>query len=246
MKRLMTLVLGVALVFGVAANASAAFGDFAEIYFSAYAIEGGIGGNTSEIGDREGTSALLNPDDFLNPDGSFTSNFSFDTGLSVDELLQGPPDSNDDIVVAAYGYNTGNLPIYTAESIRGSSMTAGIFQRFNGYLSGYTGSADVRYRSTADTAFVSSMEGGGDEQGTLGGLIDGGTVLAEVGVVDLLFGEAGEKAGSIEYFIAESTLTGITGDTIQGQFNAVPVPSPLLLLGSGLLGLLGLRKKNRA
>lgn len=92
------------------------------------------------------------------------------------------------------------------------------------------------------TSYYSLLDKSGNFTGLFGGFLttDSGDVWSDLSGV-----EGADVVQMLAFFDApNSVATGADAGTITTTVNAVPVPAAVWLLGSGLLGLIGIRRRN--
>jgi len=235
------------------------------IFLSVLTI-GGWAGNAAAvtIGTMTG-SGTVTVDDFGQPTAySFSGSFAFDNvtqynvpGYGLQTLAQIMGDQGQYVFLAN---SSGNLPAYDYSGVLASPPP--------GYTTGsnYIGTFQYDLNTTGNGGEHSSTFYGSVVNFVFQGSEPTGTVTAAVqssdGYIHWYYGFdnfAGPPAGETSlaslglsdtsYFNGTYTVTGY-GDhsvnyTLTGTFDTVPLPSTVLLLGSGLMGLVGLRYRRK-
>lgn len=168
-------------------------------------------------------------------------------------------------------YVTGYMPGYMGDAdglvMNGRKQVNGdtVMNTVQGYYAGSGTDTMVGQQTVSGPDYFSMFSKGGTADGSFGGSLASGYWEVDISLADLqtegyidqyLYyfdydNSAGAKAG-VEVAVLRTFLTsdGTTIDLAGNQIStvvnpaAVPVPASLLLLGSGLLGLFGIRRKN--
>ncbi|MFH1984376.1 MAG: VPLPA-CTERM sorting domain-containing protein [Pseudomonadota bacterium] len=251
MKRMMSILLAAFLIFAVAGPAAAYFDDLhliRSIYTNAGTTEIG-----SDLGADVSTLTLANPlNDFR---GDLIALSAFDGG---------------DLAVGYWAHAQANTDFY-ATGLVGGTLT--MYGRKQSAADGVMNATQALYAAeNATTAtiikpdlgsYFNKFEVNGNNLGSMGSILSTPIMtasladLATVGYVDqaLYFfdynGSSSAKNGievaTIRTFLTfDGTTMDLAGDKIATVINpsAVPVPAAVWLLGSGLLGLIGIRRRN--
>jgi hypothetical protein len=254
MKKLLGLVLALGLFFGVTGQAMAAFDkdDLLVTFYNSAKNEVTIDlGNFYEITAEAGTHTLY-------------------TGLIYDSTLTGAALSSSRLAI--YGgnilANTGFFALTTSTLSSGSTGYFGNMDNFNGAVdslySNYGAATDTNKYSGSSTATVSYYKKMDNSSANVGKFKSFNSYNASYG--EPLLTTLGTSTGSITMYLYYATqdnvtlipalvagrdgnqyssILTLTGDgTITITNPAVPIPASVLLLGSGLLGLFGIKRKN--
>jgi len=230
MKKLLIIVATVWLVLGVSYGASAWIyvpgqGDTGWQTYTYTAGPGGFNGTagfvSSNAVDNFAYSELL----LDNLRGGGGTNLSFETGLTGYAFVDAPPQRSD---------------VFTMDSLTAISYNA--YTATNG-----TYFADLRsfYSSTLHWGVPTSLfTNAYGQPGTTGAILEKGVILAAGAQFsfDWAFLSSDTAPGDFALFYLKDASGAIvpTGLAQTGTAPAVPLPPSVLLLGSGLLGLLGL------
>lgn len=239
MKKLFAILAAAMLVVGVAGNAMAVF----EL------------GNTQLVAYVEADNSSLpvgtagNEVHFDLGAGLFDLTTDLDTGITLADL---GATSWDDVYVGIVGggYDSGFMyvdPIFSSDtaSFTASSSLVSQYQSALFNMSSVTGPKDAIQPKVTGT-YYANMLLGGTGAGTYAGLV---TASSDFGAETQMNGGLAEAAmysfdadgtGAITELLAFNFDT--TGSTL--VLTQVPVPAAVWLLGSGLLGLIGIRRRN--
>ena len=139
------------------------------------------------------------------------------------------------------------------------SLFSGLLSGFNltianwngNYVSGTTDESIISNMLTGNTYWTKMDQGGGSKVGGLDGYVAGNS-SNNYGVEIASPGVSGSVSQNL-YFFTGSTTAAVELGTLQTivdasgngytKYSAVPVPSSLLLLAPGLLGLFGIRRR---
>lgn len=253
MKKLMGVFLVVMLVFGVAGQASAYF-EF---------------GNVQLVAMENPTDTLPVPSSgnevhfdlgLADPYMDLTvGSFSVDTGIVLGDF-SGAADWSDVYVgIFGGGIDATGMGIDTGLFSTGSDNFTvggayGTFQTAVLYNSGaFMGATTAKHTQAKDQStsgqfgYWNQMDVAGNNPGSYAGwvTVNGSTFGGEVqaSYVDPFGFYEGNASGAD--LVGYWTLTLDPGDnSLIANYNAVPIPASVLLLGSGLLGLFGIRRRN--
>jgi len=272
MKKLTVVMVVAAVVFGAASGAMAA-SDFDMIltmygYQNADGVnQNGVSMNKT-FGDKEASYNLGMPvsvpafEELYAPGGANAS-LNFDTGIFLSDLISTNVDAWADVQLAFYcsAGNPGDFPSAgsyfgavstpTLKSTDQGNFDSGHRSITTGGVIGDAGTAAV-YGTDDANSYVKKMNAGviGVLSGILGDSQNGELNLAALdtagGTAELMLYKAeftSEGVYDAPVQLGTFTFSLDTDGSLLANYNAVPVPAPLLLLGSGLLGLIGFRRK---
>lgn len=255
MKKLFGITLAALLVFGMTGPAAAYF-ENTNLHFVAYEEQDNASPNNSDSGSVEMHYDLGNTQtDWVMPwleAGGLTKadlpSAPWTTAIDIDDY-----DTGDwsDVYVGVYGRIPGTpntvLGIDPDTFVVNTSSAPG-FSAFVGNTA--YGDANQTVSKTKGAGGSYTYEGlGGDDAGTYAQLINANEGFdaemrldaAGSGAIDLWYGYNTNEANTWEKM---GTLSAsIDGGVMQLDFTPVPVPASVLLLGSGLLGLFGIRRR---
>jgi hypothetical protein len=246
MKRLLCILCGAMLIFGIAANASAYFQPTSLILFG-YTP----GGN--EVGYDLGDTATLD----------FTAQNQVLAGPgSIDWLADTGAASLDQINVGMYSGNSATFEwwfVTTQANMEPSTSFANAQPFWNAQAAiqgtyGSRGTQKVTGVYSAPGSYGQAMNKTDTARGSYSAFNEDFTVgelnLADTaGLSDLFLYHFFFDAGNIVLDPGADTLHIASFDIRNDGsvvMNAVPIPASVLLLGSGLLGLVGLRRRQKA
>ena len=233
MKKLLGIVMGISLVLGVAANAAADLttGDF-------YGL---VSDGTNEY--------VFDLDNIM--DGADAN--KVDSGLTLASFTEASDWGDVDLFAGAYyasgssleGYNyfLGLNGVPTVDTISAYSFNGQILSAYYNNEA-VDGSADV-YKTTVtkNTALASEQNSfTGIEMLDLSAFDEGATEI----VMDMYSIISNDWASTftVTDLGTDFVLSLNTDGTLSAEIRAVPVPAAVWLLGSGLLGLIGIRRRN--
>lgn len=238
MKKLFAILAAAMLVVGVAGQALAAF-ELGNFHLVAYVASG------------EPVDTVGNEVHFDLGAGLFDASTPIDTGITLDTL---GATSWDEVVVgiAGGGYTPefGDDRAYFSSDTDDFTVSTGTYSMFQSaglnISSFFTGSIET-VQSKATGTWYANMIGSGTTAGTYASMVAassssfGAEALMNGGLVDAaIYSFDGFDINTLTMDYAFKFDT--TGDTL--VVSAVPVPAAVLLLGSGLLGLIGIRRRN--
>jgi hypothetical protein len=271
MKKLAVIMIAAVFVFGAAANAMAATSY--EMYFSMYGFKDANGVNQNgrsenkTFGDKEATYNLGFPTDMsyneLFAPGGAKDGAHIDTGIFISDLTSTGVNSWGDIQLAlhcSFG-NPGNFPAAGAYfgAIGTPMLNHPSQQGFDSASSNIAlglptpeaGLNNVHFTNNPNS-YVTQLNYG--IIGTLGFFVDSqnselnlGALDTQGGTAELRLYKAAYPTAVIQTPVMLGTFTfalDVNDQSLVANYNAVPVPAPLMLLGAGLLGLIGFRRKN--
>lgn len=252
MKRILPLLLAVMLVFGLAGQASAAFED-TQLIGVLYGYEAGGGAMNQYLLD-------------LGSMDSITGN-SIDVGTTDFAMLYGAVVGLDTTFGAGlFDPNTYAAMVGVAENaspgLTGSQFT-GFTTAYTNAFSGFAGSVDNTLTLEDFTADPNSFaarfdfildvtdDNAGDPAGSFANWTSPGNTISLAGLATApeflyLFEASGTnpEISALDGLTASSIpAIQISADGSMVSFTPVPVPAAVWLLGSGLIGLLGIRRK---
>lgn len=241
-KKMIALLAGALMTLG-ASNAMAYFADgdlIRVVYDSAGTFE-----QATDLGSITALSSASN----LTIGGIDTSSVADKSGLMVTYFAkQITGTGTGSFYIAQDATQTTSAGINGSKwSSIGASSMASVYTYYNS-----KGTATVNVLTTDTNSYAKKLDQSNTSPGLFAGLTDASTKdFAEVSLSDI----ANVNAMNLYYFQdgnAKQTvstpyltiLTDSTGTHITGT--ATPIPAAAYLLGSGLMGLFGLRRKNRA
>jgi hypothetical protein len=231
MKKLAILLAAAVLLFGVSGQAMASFsnGDLIQVVYSTNGYE-----TATDLGS---VTSLLN--------------FTFDGSAAVAALGAGATYANSHVAYFTFD-NTQNVPTgvdYISGNQGGQAFKS---SAQSGYTTGYstvagyyaTLPASSAVLTTNPSSYYHSLDAAGSAIGQMGGVALNGdaeislAALATTGYVDQsLYSYAPGRSSTTQTVVAADLRTTAA---------ATPVPPSVLLMGSGLLGLVGIRRKHAA
>lgn len=241
MKKLLGVLAAGLLVFGVAGQAKAAFssGDIVEVVYQTTAS-----GGTTEVGIDLGSAATATVTSINALNSSVNLNTYF-TNLS-----------NLEVAFFAAVPSGGNKGVWASDAVGSTPAIAGLLTpaisnintvvTLYGSLSAASGGAStVSTALTTANNYYSTLDESGAAVGSIHGYLAPGTIEASLvngsSTLDSLFKISSSTS---PLFTLDATLTGgILTTTAQPNASPVPIPPSVLLLGSGLLGLVGIRRR---
>jgi hypothetical protein len=245
-KKMIALLAGALMMFG----ASSAFAAFSSANMEVYrVVYDGTTGSTFEAMTDLGSLATLQAD---------AGGTLLDSGTSSFAGLTGYNQATDKVVY--FAFNTATKSVYISQTGEGSNApasnptkwaSAGIPLKTvitTAYASGTTDASGMTSTITGGTGNTSSFKGKG-YGGSFGGYLSGNAStlfaaslanLATTDVTHLYFfnGDTG-IIGTVALSLTTNAVNGTT------SIAATPIPPAFFLMGSGLLGMFGLRRKQR-
>jgi len=247
MKRILSILAGAALVFGVAGNAAASFqsGTFMTMVTD--------GTNELVVGlDNDSLGGLDNNvvSNIFNQDLSFFTEADSFSDLTIGGVAERTYNNS-------LNYNLWFAVTDAADATTvGSGSASAIVTGIRGLGNNAQGTGDVQIDTLANNGLTNSI--------TVGtwGILTGATVTTDLSALDAwTLGEV--VSVSLDIITAANDYYGIAGhwtnwtDTnadliisrladgsITAELQVVPIPGALVLLGSGLLAMVGIRRKN--
>ncbi len=247
MKKIVMLLAATMILLGVNGQAMASFtaGDLIQVVYQTNSPTNEV---ATDLGSFSLTTAYTGPTSTLTTitptSGLSTGSFSGvgNSNLSVAYFVQGSVSSVDWVSGPSTGQTDGSRKgsaLYTNET--------GMLTAYNG-----VGGSQVVLGQSNLSSYTTLMDGNGSKTGTFGGFIplaNGETSLGGVtspsGYVDsYLYYYTGTTLGGNTAGVQVADLrTFANGTTEIVGTTATPVPPSMLLMGSGLLGLFGMRRK---
>ncbi|BBO68366.1 hypothetical protein DSCA_22960 [Desulfosarcina alkanivorans] len=234
MKKLFSVLAAVCLVFAVAGNAAAAF---------TYASESSLGLSTYNLDSNEEIGYDL---------GLLGVDFT----LADQDLLLGNIDTSDPAMgVALYSSNsTWQSFVGTNNEYAPVISGSGIILMQGATREIFATYGDVSPATVAGTANGGKTASNYFADGAYAGLLTGGYGMASLaslaidGQVDIYLYQYDGNTLNTGFDAATDYAAMVSifdnGDVVLNAPSAVPVPAAVWLLGSGLLGLIGIRRKN--
>ena len=263
MKKLLVGIAAAALVFGAAGHAKAYFSADDELFQVIYEGNGSANLGTNEIVVDLGKISSL-----FTAGGVTTTNSAFATDLST--YFGNTSVSNLQVgYFAEHGAGTNATHvIYTSGTTAPTGITGGNFASASGAIGSFrstysaasvvtgTDSAGLTYATTVGSTGSSNLNGywqgldaAGLGIGTLAGYLpNGGSQGMEVAMV--AGGQVAQNfyefktAGTNPVLSNLGTITTLSNGTVITQAAPVPIPPSVLLFGSGLLGLISIRRRS--
>jgi hypothetical protein len=247
MKKIMMLFVAMMLVVGFTGQAMAdyATGDLIRVVYQ-------VGGALEQITDLGAVSSYTTP---------FTTNIQYNTNTFSLSTFAGA--SYSDLQVAYFVYNANNTAFvsgpYNGTQLSGSRQNSAYNSNALAVVtvakanSGGSGNAIIA-QSNGQSYMTKMDKGGGTSTGTFGGFIPGGNgeanlaALATVGYVDqslFYYSNTANAANGVNVATIRTYADGSTQLNPQAVAQT-PIPAAVYLLGSGLLGLVGIRRKMAA
>ncbi|OPY70232.1 MAG: hypothetical protein A4E57_00646 [Syntrophorhabdaceae bacterium PtaU1.Bin034] len=260
MKKLLGMMAGAALLLGMATQSMAAFEDL-KLIRTLYDRSASV---TAEIGTDLGVD-LTTVSGASGDVGSLVALSSF-TGLSsLSSFVVSYYGFNDAVLNEADYWITGTADVAPVLLARKGVTLQGIGMQLQDYYAQTGGIADKSHAKAYESAF----DVNGTAFGTFGNTLAAGSLVANIYLADLATGDhyvdsylyffdynnrqSGSTTGVQVAQIRTYMTAGADGnyDTLFDNFigttinpSAVPVPASLLLFAPGLLGLIGLRRRN--
>jgi hypothetical protein len=249
MKRSKIAVLAVAsvLTLGVAGNAMASFsyGDLMRFTYDS-------GSNTEAASDLGAVSSFLTPGAATTTTSAIASGYLSSATANVSYLAY--DSANQTLYVAAQSGNDGSVP---------AKFSASINTALTNMIGGYqikAGSASeanlTAITAPGSASYYRNMDKNGSAPGLFGVFVTDTNPAGETSLADLtgtgtlsLYKFDVSQTGVNLYGTEVATLTTNADGTltatslVQGQVAATPIPAAFYLMGSGLMGLVGLRRK---
>lgn len=234
MKKILGIAMVGLLLLGFTAQAKATFVDN-ELYRVVYSVSK----NVEYVTDLGSISTILGAANGTKLGGAFTTSSIFGNAT--------------DIQVAYFAKNGTTFGNANDKAwVSGGDTT--VSRQFTGFASamsstGVTYSLIAGQSATGTNAYYTYLDSNGLKIGLFNGLLPAtASVNGEMSLFSLLGGQtqdlyyyAGTFSGSLTGSVAKTFSLAADGSTVVGS--PVPVPPALLLLGSGLLGLIGFRRK---
>ena len=155
-------------------------------------------------------------------------------------------------VMAAPTLSIGDFSILEGEqitvdvSLSNSADAGGVIDGFNFRVS-FDSTGLAAANATSDVPLFTALGGASITNGTVSYIYDGfGVANLGDGVLGS-FDVTGLALGNYPLILSDAVLTvgfdSITPDLVDGNVSVVPIPGSILLLGSGLVGLIGIARR---
>ena len=239
-KKMIALLAAALLTVAFAGNAMAAFENY-DLVRIAYQTAGG----TAEVATDLGSIASLQAGTAANTTSFITGGTAAGTAFNNTAL------SNINVVYLAYDTNSSNNPIY----VSGGSTPAGLISgtqwgNANSLIQSYyaglsianAGAKQVVGSQTAANSYVNNF----GTDGSLGLLLDSSAEVNLTGAATQhlwLFSDTVNGSTPVDLGTITTNLNGTSNVNIATNVASTPIPPSFLLMGSGLLGMIGMRRK---
>lgn len=247
MKKIVMLLIAAVMLFGVSGQAMAAFsdGDLIQVVYQK--------GGTAEVATDLG-AVSLGTTAYTGPTINFNANPFPTAGSGVFATA-----SQSDLQVAYYiaGGTAGSAPAYVSGSnatqtsaARQGAKVGNLTVQNTMYNTVSGGGSQASVLQNNIQSYYSLSDAGGNTIGGFGGFIpvkDGEVSLGTSAYVDTyLYYYATPNATSSKAGVQVATIRTFANGSSQVVGPVTPIPASILLLGSGLAGLVGIRRKQSA
>lgn len=247
MKKIMMLMIATVMVFSMAGQAAA--------YFSA-------GNLIRVVYDAQGTIEVateLGP--IADKNAPFTNKVVYNQNNFSTSQFGGAPFSN--LYVAYFAHDWNDIEAYLSGPMTSQTSGARKFQMLNtsitNMINGYNGILSENQKmgsmlKKGVQSYYTQLDLGGNNKGSFNAFIPAANgeanlgALATVGYVDqtLYYYDFSTVNHTAQAGVKMAVIRTFADGHTELNPNAVPVPASVLLLGSGLLGLIGIRRKMAA